>query len=191
MTRFGILMTGYLALGALILPAIVRPAPQLIWNASASVPIGLYAARPVDGLTVGDLVAAMPPEPLAQLMAGRGYLPLRTPMLKRVAAVTGQRVCRIGKNILIDGSRVAVAQSRDVDGRALPAWQGCRTLGPDAVLLLNRDAPASFDGRYFGPISRRSIHAVLTPLWLVGAPRARAKTRPRSTTKGANHDQDR
>ena len=47
--------------------------PRLVWNASASAPIGLYdlARRP---LTVGDLVAAMPDKPLSDFIVGRGYI---------------------------------------------------------------------------------------------------------------------
>lgn len=195
MTRFAIMLTGYVALGALVIPAFVRPAPRLIWNASASVPVGLYAARPVTALKRGDLVAAAPLEPLARMMAERRYLPLRTPMLKHVAATSGQRICRVGLYILVDGERVARARSRDRIGRPMPVWQGCRTLAADEVLLLNPAAEASFDGRYFGPVSTRSIRAVLSPLWLVGRPATAARAADQasiSTSRnGADHDQDR
>lgn len=195
MTRFAIMLTGYLALGALMIPALVRPAPRLIWNASASVPVGLYAAHPVKALKRGDLVAAMPPEPLARMMAERRYLPLRTPMLKHVAAMRGQRICRLELDILVDGERVARARFRDRIGRPMPVWQGCRTLAADEVLLLNPAAESSFDGRYFGPVSTRSIRAVLTPLWLVGSPERASRTADQSaispSSKGEDHDQDR
>lgn len=195
MTRFAIMLTGYLALGALVIPAFVRPAPRLIWNASASVPVGLYAARPVTALKRGDLVAAMPPEPLARMMAERRYLPLRTPMLKHVAALQGQRICRVDLDILVDGERVARARFRDRIGRPMPVWQGCRTLAADEVLLLNPAAEGSFDGRYFGPVSTRSIRAVLTPLWLADSPepasRAVEQSSISTSRNGADHDQDR
>ena len=195
MTRFAIMLTGYVALGALVIPAFVPPAPRLIWNASASVPVGLYAARPVDTLKRGDLVAATPPEPLARMMAERRYLPLRTPMLKHVAAMRGQRICRMGLDFLVVGERFASARSRDRIGRPMPVWQGCRILAADEVLLLNPAAEASFDGRYFGPVSTRSIRAVLTPLWLVGSPepasRAANQASISTSRNGADHDQDR
>lgn len=178
MKRVAILAAGALALGALALPALMRPAPRLVWNASASVPIGLYAARPAQRLKAGDLVVAMPPEPLARMMVARNYLPPDTPMLKHIAALGGQRICRIGRTILVDGIRVATALARDTQGRAMPVWQGCRTLAPDEALLLNASAKASFDGRYFGAVSTRSIRAILTPLWLVAAPEARATRSP-------------
>lgn len=198
MKRFGILLTGYVAIGAVVLPAFMRPAPRLVWNASASVPIGLYAARPATSAKVGDLVAAHAPARIARLMAERGYLPLRVPMLKHVVAVAGQRICRSGVTILVDGRRVAEARLRDRAGRDLPAWRGCRTLGAGEVFLLNPASAESFDGRYFGPVPARGIVAVLDPLWLVrdgaAAPASapdRREPSPTSSNKGASDDQHR
>jgi type IV secretory pathway protease TraF len=42
---------------ALVLSTIGEATPTYIWNASESVPIGLYQLRPVDRLTVTELVA--------------------------------------------------------------------------------------------------------------------------------------
>jgi type IV secretory pathway protease TraF len=39
--------------------------PRFVWNASASVPIGLYSVHPAHHLTVAALAVAYPPEPLA------------------------------------------------------------------------------------------------------------------------------
>jgi conjugative transfer signal peptidase TraF len=178
MKRFTILLTGYCAVGALVLPALAPPAPRLVWNASASVPVGLYSARPGAGAKPGDLVAAHAPQRVARLMAERGYLPLRVPMLKHVAALAGQRVCRVGVTILIDGRYAAQARLRDRAGRPLPAWRGCRTLRAGEVFLLNPASASSFDGRYFGPVPARAIVAVLDPLWLPGGGDALPGTAP-------------
>ncbi|HEX8300065.1 S26 family signal peptidase [Sphingomonas sp.] len=182
MNRFGILLTGYCAIGAVVIPAFVRPAPRLVWNASASLPIGLYSARAGSSARLGDLVAAHAPAPVARLMAERGYLPLRVPMLKHVAAVAGQTVCRSGVAILIDAKRVAEARLHDRIGRALPSWSGCRTLRAGEVFLLNPASAGSFDGRYFGPVPARGIVAVLDPLWLPGG----GETAPASAPAGRN-----
>jgi len=191
MKRFTILVTGYCAIGAVVAPALVQHAPRLVWNASASVPIGLYAARSPDGVRSGDLVAAHVPSTVAQLMAERGYLPSRVPMLKHVAATAGQTVCRFGESISIDAKPVARARLRDRVGRPLPSWSGCRTLGAGDVFLLNPASADSFDGRYFGPVPARSITAILTPLWLPGAAgdapevaRTRGQPAPNPETKG-------
>src|ERR1700688_4380977 len=97
MNRFGYVMTTYLSVLAIGGLSFVHVAPKLIWNASASVPIGLYAIRPARHLNVTDLVALDAPEPLAGFLAERGYLPRGVALMKRIVALPGQQVCRIGR----------------------------------------------------------------------------------------------
>jgi len=153
------------ATSLMLLPAIVASPPMLAWNASASVPIGLYVVRPVGALRVGQLVFAMPPEPLAAFLAARNYLPERVPLLKHVAALPGQQVCRIGATVTINGIAAATALTRDSRDRLLPAWNGCRTIAQGEVFLLNRDVRDSLDGRYFGPLPVSSIIGSAVPIW--------------------------
>lgn len=153
------------AVGLVAVAAVARPDPLLVWNATASVPVGLYAVRAFNTPAVGDLVAVRPPEPLAERLAEDGYLPRGAPLLKHVAALRGQTVCRVGLTITIDGVAVAEARERDHAGRRLPVWQGCRTLGECDVFVLNRDEPASLDGRYFGLFPASTIVGRAVPLW--------------------------
>lgn len=146
-------------------PALFAWSPRLIWNASASAPIGLYAVQPVAQIEVGDLVAVRPPEHLATFLASRGYLPRGVPLIKRVLALPGTEVCREGATIIAYGHVYGVARDRDRRGRELPRWQGCRVIAEGEVFLMNRDAPDSLDGRYFGPVPASAITAQLTPLW--------------------------
>jgi conjugative transfer signal peptidase TraF len=139
--------------------------PRFVWNVSASVPTGLYRVRPARDLTVATLVVAYPPEPLAAWLADGGYLPIGVPLIKPVLALTGQTVCRIGPIITIDGRERGAARERDHSGRPLPVWQGCRVIGTGEVFLMNPDAPASLDGRYFGPIPIAAIAGLAEPLW--------------------------
>ncbi|QRZ15976.1 S26 family signal peptidase [Paracoccus methylovorus] len=139
--------------------------PRLIWNASASVPLGLYVLRPAGDLTVGDLVAVDPPESLAGFITERGYTAVGVPLLKHVAALAGQRVCRSGSTITIDETSVSEALPQDRLGRDLPVWQGCRILMPGEVFLLNAGIPDSLDGRYFGPLPAHSVIGRAIPLW--------------------------
>src|SRR5262245_66018713 len=104
-----------------------KPAPSLVWNASESVPVGLYRVRPASKLTVTNLVVALPPEPLATFLADGGYLPRGVPLIKRLLA-PGQTVCRTALVIVVDGIAMGTARERDRRGRALPIWQGCRLL---------------------------------------------------------------
>jgi conjugative transfer signal peptidase TraF len=154
-----------IAVAALAASAVLKPAPRLLWNASASAPIGLYRVSPGAALHVGDWVAARPPSRLAPLFAARRYLPRDVPLVKRVAATPPSTVCRIGRRIAIDGATAASARVGDSLGRPLPTWRGCRRLALGEVFLLN-GVPGSLDGRYFGPIGARAVVGRLTPLWI-------------------------
>jgi conjugative transfer signal peptidase TraF len=163
--RAAALATTAIALALMSFTMTAKPLPRLLWNASASVPIGLYGIVAVGKLAVGNLVVATPPKPLATVLALRGYLPLGVPLIKRVFALSGQSVCRKGLRIAVDGVAAATALAQDSRGRALPAWQGCRVITPNEVFLMNSDEAASFDGRYFGPISLSVIVGCALPLW--------------------------
>ena len=63
------------ATGLMLLPAVVTSPPVLLWNATASTPVGLYGLKSAGVLHVNELVVAMPPEPLASFLAARNYLP--------------------------------------------------------------------------------------------------------------------
>lgn len=139
--------------------------PRLIWNASASTPIGLYAITADRHARRGDLVAVAPPEPLATFLAEGGYLPRGLPLIKHVAAVRGQRVCRTGLVITIDGARAGRALEHDRHGRALPLWEGCRLVTEDELFFMNAAVSGSLDGRYFGPIGASAVIGRATPLY--------------------------
>jgi conjugative transfer signal peptidase TraF len=165
MTRFGMVMTTYFATLAVGLSSFLHPTPKLIWNASGSVPVGLYAVRPADVLHVTELVVVMPPEPLASFLADGGYLPKGVPLLKRILALPGQTVCRTDRTITVDGNAMSEALERDRRGRPLPVWQGCRAIPAGEVFLMNWQSEDSLDGRYFGSLSATAIVGRAEPLW--------------------------
>jgi conjugative transfer signal peptidase TraF len=151
---------------ALLTPVIAaRPTPLYVWNASASAPLGLYRLQPVDSRSVTELVAVLPPEPLATFLAEGGYLPRGVPMLKRVLALPGQTVCRNGPTIAVDGIKLGEARDRDRRGRPLPIWQGCRVVAQDDVFLMNWQSTDSLDGRYFGPLPASAVIGRAVPVW--------------------------
>jgi conjugative transfer signal peptidase TraF len=141
------------------------PHPFLVWNASASAPIGLYRVGGTD-LETGDIVIAWPPVAARDLAAHRHYLPANVPLVKRVAAEPGDTVCALGQEIFVNGHWIAERLVRDGAGRPMPWWTGCETLRRGALLLLMADSRASFDGRYFGPTGRGDIVGKATPLWV-------------------------
>jgi conjugative transfer signal peptidase TraF len=162
--RFVLAFTA-VSVAAVALTGLLKFPTKLIWNASASVPIGLYAVRPAGALHVGELVVVTPPEPLASFLADRGYLPEGVPLLKHILALPRQTICRIGDAISIDGPPVGRALVRDRRGRPLPAWQGCHTIPNGEVFLMNRLPADSLDGRYFGPLPATAITGQAVALW--------------------------
>jgi conjugative transfer signal peptidase TraF len=136
-----------------------------IWNASASVPIGLYLIQPTGNLFVTQLVAVQPPEPTATFLSEGGYLPRGVPMLKRVLALHGQTVCRDQLTMTVDKIVTGEARERDSRGRPLPVWQGCRVIAAGEVFLMNWQSADSLDGRYFGVLPTTAIVGRAEPLW--------------------------
>lgn len=144
-----------------------KPMPRFVWNASESVPIGLYSVQPAGRLAVTNLVVAMPPQPLAAFLAERRYLPIGVPVIKRILALPGQSVCRSGLLISVDGIEMGAALEHDRYGRALPTWQGCRVIAEGEVFLMNWDEPRSLDSRYFGPVPLSAVVGRAEPVWTV------------------------
>jgi conjugative transfer signal peptidase TraF len=139
--------------------------PYYIWNASNSVPIGLYRVQPAAPLTVTELVAVRPPDLLAAFLDLNGYLPIGVPMLKRVLALPGQTVCRNGSKIVVDGVDVGEASERDGRNRPLPAWHGCRVIADQDVFVMNWQSADSLDSRYFGPLPASAVIGKAVPVW--------------------------
>ena len=143
--------------------AIAHPQPRLVWNASASAPIGLY--RVVSGAPErGDFVLVRIPKSIEKVAAIRGYLPAGVPLIKRVAAVAGDDVCAFNGAIIVNGEIAARQRKADRAGRSLPRWNECRELVQGEFFLLT-NAPDSFDSRYFGPVSSARVIGRLAPLW--------------------------
>ena len=165
MTRMTIIVA---TLGSVALVASGKSTPSYIWNATDSVPIGLYRLQPIGRLSVTELVAIRPPEPLETFLDLNGYLPVGVPMLKRILALPGQTVCRTGLRIAVDKVEMGHARERDGRGRPLPAWQGCRVLSGDEIFVMNWQSADSFDGRYFGPIPASAVIGEALPVWTKG-----------------------
>ena len=178
--RARIVLAGFTAAGlaALAWAAFVQPLPRLIYNPSDSVAVGWYRVQPLDHraaslprpLSVDSIVLTRLPADAAALAAQRGYLPARMPLLKRVGAVAPQHVCIVAGQVRIDGMPTAAALPADRLGRPLPSLPLCRRLEPGELFLLSVTNPASFDSRYFGPVSASAVIGVAHPVWLETRP---------------------
>jgi conjugative transfer signal peptidase TraF len=144
--------------------AVFPPVPRLVWNASASAPIGLYSVAPDGVAEPGDMVIARVPMPFRRMAAERRYLPMNVPLVKRVAAAAGDEVCALGQEIFVNGRWIAERHMADGAGRAMPMWSGCMRLRGRQLFLL-MDASASFDGRYFGVTEGTDVIGKARLLW--------------------------
>lgn len=145
------------AVSLIVISGKVRP-PLIVWNATPSVPIGFYVIKRRQPQR-GELALIQLSPKHVELTHRRGYLTATTYLIKPVAALEGDRVCRLGNAVLVRQRVVAVARATDSAGRHLPTWTGCRVLSHGELLVL---APAmdSLDGRYLGPIGGDRIAGV-------------------------------
>jgi conjugative transfer signal peptidase TraF len=130
----------------------------LLYNHSPSIPVGFYVrtnARPERGTIVTVRAALVAPVEARE----RNFTDPSDRFIKRIAGSAGDVVCADGAHVTINGERVAARRASDSTGRPLPAWEGCRTLTAEEIFLLGETAD-SFDGRYWGIVTRSHIESV-------------------------------
>lgn len=149
-------LAGLLALAALEVAAAHGPGrgKLLVVNESPSLPMGLYLRRGPGPASPGDVVAVRPPPAAHAYLRTLGIRP-GARLLKRIAAVRGDRVCA-HDHVVVTPTRRVDAAAIDRRGQPLPHWRGCRRLARDELFLLG-DTPTSFDSRYFGPVAQAEI----------------------------------
>lgn len=141
----------------------VRPQERIIWNRTASAPIGLYWQNNAPIAQGGWVVVSASSED-ARWASRRGYIGKDWPLLKKVAGVPGDEICRIEGSITLNNEHIGRAKSHDTQGRALPVWEGCILLSQVEVFLINQH-PDSLDGRYFGPTNLNDLDGVAALIW--------------------------
>lgn len=153
-----------LAVLAMALSAVLPHRPRLVYNATSSVPVGLYWVDPIQVIKRGDTLLVRTPDVVRGLADRRHYLPRTVPMIKIVAAVDGDVVCASGDAVWINGRKVAGRLRADFQGRPMPRWAGCHHLIGNDIFLLNARVRDSFDGRYFGVVDRGLVLGKVRPL---------------------------
>jgi conjugative transfer signal peptidase TraF len=160
-----VLATASLAACVCICPTFIPIRHRIFFNPSPSAPRGWYWLASSPSYQVGSLAISRLPESAAELAGDRNYIPRTIPVLKRLAAVPGDRVCESSGHVTINGRPVADATAHDSRGRNLAAWRGCRPLLAGEYFLLNQNNPQSFDSRYFGPASESLFLGTAVPIW--------------------------
>jgi type IV secretory pathway protease TraF len=158
MVRFAPLGAAFIGCAALAIVPLTRSNPLIVWNASNSVPIGLYLIerRPP---RVNEIAVLQPPEWASTMAHQRGYLPTSVLLLKPVVARYGGLVCRFGRFVFVNGYLRALALRHDKMRRPLPSWRGCSRLGGGQIFVVSKHKD-SFDSRYFGAVDARTALGV-------------------------------
>jgi conjugative transfer signal peptidase TraF len=137
--------------------------PWVLINTTPSEPEGLYLGQSGEPI-VGALAAFRAPAAAFPYADARlSYLRHR-PLLKAIAAASGDTVCTTSGRLVINGQDRAPITRLDGQGRALPVWMGCRPMAVDEVFAFSDRVPNSFDSRYFGPVRRSAVLGVYRPL---------------------------
>lgn len=158
-----VLAAGAAPIGALLLATAGGARPLLLWNRTASEAEGLYV-RGAGSVSVGALIAFPTPSAAFPYADDRMSYLRRVPILKHVAAVSGDLVCTTNSKLEINGRVRAPILRHDRRGAVLPRWEGCRRLGDSEVFVFSDRIPNSFDSRYFGLVNRAEIVGVFRPL---------------------------
>lgn len=155
MARFAPLAIATVASATVLIAPFARSNPVLIWNASASVPIGLYVVERRSP-RIGEIAVLQPPKWASALADQRRYLPSSAVLLKPVAAIEGDVVCRFGAYVFVNGRLRAKALEHDKMKRPLPSWTGCWRLRTGQCFVLSKRKD-SFDSRYFVTVEKRRV----------------------------------
>lgn len=164
-SRKVVLATTIATVIALNLASLIELPRRVFYNPTDSAPPGWYLLYSTPVLRAGDVVLTHLPQDAAQLADARGYLPAGIPLTKKIAATEGTEVCVRNRQVFVEGTPWGATLDSDGRGRALTAWPGCRRLRANEFFLLSTSAAASFDSRYFGPVTRESVLGRLIPLW--------------------------
>lgn len=136
--------------------SVISPVPErLIWNRTGSIPEGFYwlSDAPV---TRGGWVVVSARSAEARWAEIHGFVGENWPLLKRIAGVPGDQICREGMIVSINGLHAGEALIEAGNGVLLPSWEGCGRVADDEIFLMNPHSK-SLDGRYFGVTSVRDI----------------------------------
>jgi conjugative transfer signal peptidase TraF len=163
--RVGAIAVGALSVILIAVASGYRVSPKIIYNPSSSAPHGWYAVKSPTELQRGDFALVRLPAPIARIADERRYLPKTIPLLKQVGAVAGDRVCERQGFVRVNNVAMARSLLRDGAGRPLSTWNECRPLRDHELFLIGLSNEASFDSRYYGPVTVESVIGVAIPWW--------------------------
>ncbi|MDP5168558.1 conjugative transfer signal peptidase TraF [Pseudomonas syringae] len=142
-------------------------------NTSKSLALGLYWVTDAP-VVKGAYVMVCPPDTRDFVEARqRGYIDAGFcpgnfgHLMKKILAAKGDLVSLVKDGVSVNGVVLPYSKAFPADGlgRNLPHMSSQPyTLGEAEILLMSDVSTTSFDGRYFGPISRGQVTSVIKPV---------------------------
>ncbi|MDR3258691.1 MAG: S26 family signal peptidase [Fusobacteriaceae bacterium] len=127
-------------------------------NISESLPRGLYRLEEPKNIQKGDIVQFYIPPKIEKLLKERKYTaPIVTYMLKRVAALPGDKVFIKDNFFFVNDKNWGFIFDEDPRGNPLPRLSIEDFKLQDDEFLPLADAYGSYDGRYFGSLKISDI----------------------------------
>jgi conjugative transfer signal peptidase TraF len=130
-------------------------------NLTPSLPRGLYRLHPVtDSLSRGSLVIIPVPASI------RPFHSRWLPLLKPVAGLAGDLVCRRQDTLVINGESFGPIAATS-QGQTVPTIvrEGACFTVPEGSVFLASHADRSLDSRYFGAVAIAQLTGVAVPVW--------------------------
>lgn len=178
------LFVGLFVTGLVAVPATFFAQPLLIYNATDSLPHGLYFVVRKALYRRGELVVFPIPASVSELVRQRRWLPDGAFLIKPIAGKSGDRFDTKNGRCFVNGKAFGSVETVDRTGRKLPVYSVSRMLETDEVAVLN-PACCSFDSRYFGTIRERDIIGAARPIWTwERTTRGPEAARPESRVRG-------
>ncbi|WP_333594543.1 S26 family signal peptidase [Anaerospora hongkongensis] len=155
----GLVVLFLIPLGFIPLPHI------LVYNRTASLPLGWYLKMPLGTYQVGDIVAFQPPGDAKALAVERGWIRDGELLMKKIGALENMPWQIDGNgNFFVADMYIGPVSEVDRLGRPLPQMHGSYSVKPGSFLPIAFPT-GSFDGRYYGDVPLGNIQYKVIPLF--------------------------
>ena len=154
-----------LVVGSIAAVCSVFAHPLIIFNATDSLPHGIYRVIKQQTYERGDLIVFPVPEQVRSLVLERGWLKPDSYLIKPLAAINGDNVWITCGQVFVNGKSFGTIKKQDRQGLPLPSLVFNDTLSPGKIAVLQR-SDDSFDSRYFGQIDESQIIGRAVPVWV-------------------------
>lgn len=130
---------------------IQRHAPiQVLYNHSASLPVGWYVASQTEHFQRDDIVLLRQPKAAERF----GCVRATSKIFKRIIAMEKDRVC-IREGVITVNDQMAFGKT-DARLHKQLIWRGCKRIESGQVFLAT-EHPQSCDSRFYGPVPQNLL----------------------------------